>query len=864
MGSPKGWTLATKKLSAWYPDTLHGRYAAVALSLALLTMLAAAVANWYVERSHERNLQNVELRRALTETTRRLRNAIWDTEYSLRAYLLSPTNEHKDAIHDGFNQALALLAKLSPPDNQLVGLRVAGEDLKRRLLRLRIEVNRLIVIRTDPAQLFPSMPVLRDVLSPSNREFYTAATLAMEEMAENDEKQTPAYELFQEVRHLWTRMIGVFRLYLVNHTGLFGDPDEGIRVQDRNLDILHSEIQNLLGQIQVLNNDGQLGLQSADSLAHMREIAATWYKAYRDVREQHSGDRWRADIPLLKTTIEPGFRSVWEGLETIERHIQASADRDAEALGWLASGAANALWGLAALLVLFTGAGYFYIKRIILQPIATVTQALRAEARATDGLGEAPELPRLPADQPRETRELTQAFFSMREQIRQRQAALHFQATHDNLTGLPNRVYITERIRHMVVSPERDGSGFALLLLDLDRFKEINDTLGHQFGDQILEQVSARLTFELRDEDIVARWGGDEFLLLLPDASLHYAEQAAEAVLKALQKGFLIQDMKLHVGGSIGIAVYPDHGLDAATLIRHADVAMYEAKRNGGGHTCYDPELDPNSVRRLALVANLRDAVERGELDIHYQAQRHLKDGSISGVEALVRWQHPERGPISPMELIPLAEQNGLIRKLTLFMLEGALQQWRTWRNQGLKLELAVNLSAWNLQDANLDRQLAALLEHFKVDVSQLTLEITESAMMSNPEQAITVMSRLAGMGVKLAIDDYGTGFSSLSYISRLPVKALKIDKSFVTDMCRNDHDAIIVRSTIDLAHNLGLSVTAEGVEDRDTLNLLEILRCDTVQGYYIARPLDGKTLADWLSRKEDGTILPMRSPSSR
>lgn len=431
--------------------------------------------------------------------------------------------------------------------------------------------------------------------------------------------------------------------------------------------------------------------------------------------------------------------------------------------------------------------------------------------------------------------------------LRNQNARLIHQALHDDLTDLPNRTLLFDRVEQALHRAHRDGRPLALFLMDLDRFKEVNDTLGHHFGDYVLQQVGKRLSEALRETDTVARLGGDEFAVLIPQADAEDARSCAEKLLAALDVAIPVNGMSISVKTSIGIALYPLHGKDAETLLQHADVAMYQAKRNNLGFSLYAQDQDPHSVRRLTLIGELRDAINTDQLVLHYQPKVHLRQQRTVGVEALVRWQHPTLGLIQPDEFIPLTEQHGLISGLTEWVLREAIDQCREWRARGINLRIAVNLSAHSLHNLALPDQISALIAESGMPPCQLDIELTESAMMANLSNAMAILEQLSKMGVRLSIDDFGTGMSSLSYLKRLPVNELKIDKSFVIDMAEDENNAVIVRSIIDLSHNIGREVVAEGVQDRDALQLLEMLGCDTAQGYYISRPRSAEDLESWL-----------------
>jgi len=416
---------------------------------------------------------------------------------------------------------------------------------------------------------------------------------------------------------------------------------------------------------------------------------------------------------------------------------------------------------------------------------------------------------------------------------------LEYQALHDSLTGLPNRAML-HRATADTLRANNGKKGLALLLLDLDKFKEVNDTLGHRTGDQLLKLVAARLQATLMPFDaLLSRLGGDEFAILLRDcASPETATDIAHILVAALRQPLEVEGIFIELGGSIGVAVYPMHGGTSHALLRCADVAMYAAKAQGMGVSLYNNTYDAHNPRRLAMITDLGTAIRNKQLKVHYQPRYDLQQRQWRGCEALLRWQHPSLGFIPPCEFVQFAETSDLIRPLTLLVARGAIEQIRAWRDRGLNIAVSVNLSTRNLLDVTLPEALSGLLEEYGVPPSALELEITETALMTDPERAMQVVARIAELGMALSIDDFGTGYSSLAYLKRLPLHALKIDRSFVMDMLDDEQDAIIVRSTIGLAHSLGLRVIAEGVENSATLEQLREFGCDEVQGYLLGRPL--------------------------
>jgi diguanylate cyclase (GGDEF)-like protein len=446
-------------------------------------------------------------------------------------------------------------------------------------------------------------------------------------------------------------------------------------------------------------------------------------------------------------------------------------------------------------------------------------------------------------------------------QTRRTIEALEHQARHDQLTGLPNRLLLLERTQAALDLATQDGGlPGALLLIDLDRFKEVNDTFGHYAGDRVLEQIGRRLREGVMDSALVARLGGDEFAVLLEGVTRAQAEDVSRQLLGVLDEAVVVEGQRLRAGGSIGLVDFPADGADPDTLLRRADVAMYVAKRTRSGFVRYERQLDEHTPERLALAAELREAIEQDELVLFYQPQVELASGRVTSVEALVRWPHPRRGLIPPGEFLAMAENTGQMEQLTRCVLRIALRQCRSWLNTGRNLRISVNVFANDLHDG-FPEVVARLLSDHRVPARWLQLEITEDAMMTDPQRAEKVLRQLHQIGVGISIDDFGTGYSSLAYLGQLPLDELKIDRSFIVGMRQSARLAAIVRSTVGLAHDLGLVVVAEGVEDNATADQIREFGCDVLQGYLASKPLEAAVLEEWLkSRTFSGLQLADRA----
>ncbi|NOX76168.1 MAG: EAL domain-containing protein [Gammaproteobacteria bacterium] len=531
-------------------------------------------------------------------------------------------------------------------------------------------------------------------------------------------------------------------------------------------------------------------------------------------------------------------------------YIHMAFASNAEDLLSSLAGTRNRIFAIAAVAMLLTAlVALLVFQRTTLTPLLALTQQLRYIQKDKAHLGRQIEVRGIT-----EIAELAANFNNMSRELDTLYRTLENMAFTDALTGMANRTLFYDRLEQTLLKAQRDKIEFSLFMMDLNRFKKVNDTLGHHIGDHILQEVGRRLHKVLRKSDTVARLGGDEFAALLP--TTEYDEGSiivAEKVVHSLGQAIQAEGHHLTVGVSIGIVHFPRDGENANLLMRRADVAMYQAKQQGKGFAFYDPSMDSDNLFELTMEAELRAAVKAGAFDLHYQPKIDLKTGKIYGVEALIRWTHPEHGFIAPDKFIPLAEQSGLVKPLTEWVLDNALAQCARWHKQGIKISVAVNLSAHSLNDLGLLNTVRHALGRAKIAPEWLTLELTETTIMSDAVLALNTLTRLDAMGVRLSVDDFGTGYSSLAYLKRLPVDEIKIDKSFVMDMADDASDAVIVRSTIDLAHNMGLSVVAEGIESREIWNQLFELNCNSGQGFYMSRPIPAEELEHWLKESPWG-----------
>ncbi len=826
--------------------SLRSRYLFVATLVCIMLIGGAILANWYARDVSRNNSEALELRNDVTASIGAIRSRIWKANNALNASLIFPRAENEyeyDIIAnlDGAEEELATLAANPAMDN--AGLSDQVQALRESLSLLTDKVQYLMTQRQDLNWTYPLLPFINQKLLEPHDRFETAAALALQEIAEDDGRPYASrlYGEFDEVRDLWRRKILNFRAVIIRFAWL---NSVDVAPQERNITDLNEAISERLATLQRQKAQGELGLESEAALKQMQEASERWQENWAAVRELRSSSIWRADIHYVGTEINRYQQQVFNTLASIEENITTWSAKNVAIVQQAAGQISNVLWGLAGVALAFVILVYLMIDRSVLQPIAAIAESLSTRGEES--------LSGLDKRSSREIHRLITAFNVMRNQVHQRQMALEHQTLHDALTGLPNRVLMQDRLEQAIQLMKRNNGSMALLLLDLDRFKEVNDSLGHQVGDELLQQVGQRLEMLLRNSDTVARLGGDEFAIVAPNTDNRQAAQFAEKIAQAIKDVFQVGKQNLYVGVSIGVAVYPHHGTDAGTLIRHADIAMYNAKRNNLDYSLYELTRDKRRVDKLALVGDLHDELENTEnLQLYYQPLIDLFSHEVVAVEALLRWSHPQLGTVSPEQIIKMAEHTGLIAPLTQWVIDTTLSETSHLRQAGKRLGVAVNLSAWNMQDPELPTTIARILEKHAVPGGQLTLEITESAMMSDPVRARKILMQLGKMGLNLAVDDFGMGFSSLGYLKMLPVNELKIDKSFVTNMRGDKNDAIIVHSIIELAHNLGLRVIAEGVENQQTLSQLQQRKCDMAQGFHISPPLPADALQQWLQDQQ-------------
>lgn len=826
------------------PKQAHSLRARYFLTTMVISIVVTALATGSYFRTLEVNKKyNDRLHQADQQLaqTARLRNTIASLYQQVDEFLLDPTRVGvRERIREGGFAELERILAQARAETPPFGSDAAYARLERGLATLGEEIDRLIATRLNPNIQYPAMALSAETMGLHQAEVNSGLEILLDEIRNGafepvDPKVLPT---ILETAVLWTQSISQMRIYLANRLASF--TTDILEAQARSLEALLGGFYNHLERLQALYAEEPDSFLGAETLTQIRRHSKAWVETFAEVRRINESERWREDNHLKKTRVIPAVEALYAELDGLAGHLAERRQSLSKLLEENIQEKNLLLAGVILLFMLYTAILLLSLELMVFRPIGKVTQGLKARAFGIDH-------PQFHRRLSKETRQLVDAFEEMDAEVANRERMLEYQARHDPLTALPNRVMLHDRLDWHIEQARAAGRPLCLLLIDLNNFKEINDSLGHQTGDILLVAVAQSLKQCMRATDTVARLGGDEFGVLLPDTDPRQAAMLAKRLKAAFKTPFSVDAYQIQADASIGIAVHPRDGENYDLLMQRADVAMYHAKRNRAEYAFYNPDTDTNSPDRIALIGDLRQAIEQNRLELWFQPQKELASGRITGAEALLRWNHPRLGAINPERIVEIAEQTGVINRLSRWVLERALAECRRWKEAGFVLQVSVNISVHNLANELFPNRVKEILTRSGLDPCNVTLEITESAVMSNPGQAIRMLDKLVGFGVQLAIDDYGTGFSSLAYLKKLPLQAIKIDKTFVTHMETSPNDRVIVKSTVEMGRNLGLKVVAEGIETPAAETLLAEMGCDLMQGYRLARPLPADEFLRWL-----------------
>jgi diguanylate cyclase (GGDEF)-like protein/PAS domain S-box-containing protein len=969
-------------------NSIRGRNLYVSALFSALLLIAALVAQNHVGTAASATSGNLTNRYAVNDLIRDLNNDIWLTENNLQRYMLQPEEPLRIETLGLLDHIRADIEDIprQPWGSQAPEALENIRSLSVALGKLRSEIDRLMIIRVEPNQLYPAIPIISEVLVPAHTEFYNAATLAMDDadLLSDIPAQQQVHRTFSETRHAWSMMILAFRSYMSFRSGLFpGDWRDGTHQQLQHVDEYYATVSRLMDQLSEMEKQGVLEFQQSDSLAGMRTQKKKWRSAYEKAILVHNSTAWRADAPLLKESIQPLFLQIWTTLRGLEKNLLAESAGDMAQMTRIANGLSNILWLVFAIVIAMTMAFYLLIEHTARRPMARVALALKAEAHGSSHIT-------LPATGTIETQDLVDAFDHMRQQVHSRQQRLetilgnaaegivtfdatgsieslntaavrlfgyteheavgadisllipppethdmcdgymeHFMrgdiqrlvghegevtgrhkdgarfpmalkvseielegkplytglvsdiserkavvehlkfiAEHDGLTGLFNRSYFQTELEHAVERIKRDGQTYALLYIDLDNFKYVNDTLGHAAGDHLLIEIAAILNKRARKSDLTARLGGDEFTVLLHDVNIEQAVLVADSFRLALADYvFKHGSEPVDIGCSIGVAMVTYATQSSAQALSHADIACHLAKRGGRNRVHLFRSADESSVSAMSLdmgwSRRIKETIENGRFALACQPIVDTRTHEIESYEVLIRMLDDNNEIILPGGFMPSAERFGLAVEIDKWVIVNAIETLVEQRKTLARLRYSINLSGQTLSDHSVCDLILDTLTQSGLDPAALTFEVTETVAIADMALAEDFLGQLQKIGCRTALDDFGSGLSSFAYLRDLPVDSVKIDGRFVKSLAENPVDQAMVKAMNDIAHALGKKTVAEFVENHECFELLKELGVDYAQGYHLGRP-DIVTPCKAISEHTGNAVVCLLSPSPR
>lgn len=840
------------------PGSLRSRYITLTLLLAIIVISVVLLFYKGIISTKQNVAEQLLVIQEDHSTLNRIKIDLLETYRNIDLFLLDPSQgNHADTAHSLISSSLvkvrefALRHRLGDLD-----VRQEAQRLATKYSNLKESVTALTELRMDIQRQYPGMSISAFDMTGPQQQVINSLLILIQEIESGNliPESKELYPLLLKSYTLWTRAISQMRIYMANRLASFST--ELLLSQANSLENLHNKFLEDVERLGWLYTTED-SFEGETAIRSIEKSARQWMNLFEQVRAVSESDKWRGDSHTMKTVVIPLTDEISSSISKLESWLSTQENGVVEQHRKNTDTLSTLLFSIIGLFMLFALGLILSLDMMVFRPIASVTEALRSKAYNHKS-------PALIDSDSREIRYLIEAFQQMDAEVDQRQDALEHQALHDYLTGLPNRFMLNQRIEYQLLTSAQSNQPFTLFLMDLDNFKDINDSLGHAAGDILLHKVAMELSQTVRKIDTVARLGGDEFAILLPDMARDESQKLAKAILHTLQQPFKLEGKLISVGISIGIVSYPSDGTDIKSLLQHADIAMYHAKRQKTGFSFYNSKEDFFHENRLSLISDLKDAIENDDLDLHFQPQIDVKTNRVCGAEALLRWHHPTHGEIKPDKTIELAEYAGTIHQLSLWVIGTAMKECAAWHAAGHNISVSVNLSVLDLANQNLSGEIGALLKQYRLSPFYLTLEITENGMMENPGHSIDMLNGLSQMGINLAIDDFGTGFSSLTYLKKLPINTIKIDKSFVLDMDINESDEIIVQSTINLGHNLGLKVVIEGIEHHELMEMASHYGCDQAQGFFFGRPQQGDEFLQFLEKSRNGfdSLAPAKRPA--
>ena len=831
--------------------SLRKRFIFIAIASTLSLILLSISAKFYFSADSEQRLSSSKQRLYAATDLNEISRKITSSYKTLNLFLFSPHESHASSFSTLLHEVNQLLLNLKENSWLVKSSEKNLIAIQNVLISLEVEAEKLFLIRSDVFKMYPGLSSASDYQLQSYSEVVNLIGVSLNELGADGEAGNRLYLDLLEYKDYWRRLVNLHRIYALNLTADI-DSNNAV-IQEKNIEEMLALMKTFMSQNfdYILQGNYYDGLETEDAIKQFPAMMEKWSKGFYLMKKYSRKEEWRADVPVLLNSIDPKYESINMEIEYIHKALSLSAAKDLKEQNFSYNIISELTWFLIVLFIGSLTLIYFLMNRTLINPISSMAKSIRDNNLVSWSPGKN-------YIKSSEVDEFASAYTDMQSQVIARQNQLEHLALHDSLTNLPNRILILDRISQSIKNSKRYVQQCVLVLLDLDRFKEINDTLGHLVGDKILCIVAERLTQCLRKTDTVARLGGDEFAILLTNADSDLVEELVMKFVESLHNVFHVDEHSLYIGSSLGVAIYPHHGNSPEELLKHADVAMYVAKNSNVDYSIYNHKDDIYNLKKLDLLTEIKFALDDKQLYLKYQPIYSLVGSEIIGFECLLRWNHPIYGEVMPDDFIPNAEQTGLIKRITERVINMALENVSVLREYVEKAYVSVNVTAWDLQDENFINIVNNGLKKNKLSADAILFELTERSMMNDSSRVQSTLKILSDSGIKFAIDDFGTGFSSMSYLKQLPVNTLKIDKSFISGMLNNIDDKLIVHSIIGLAHNLGLSIIAEGVEDKETITILEALECDAIQGYYYSKPL---VLEDIISNLTNDKIYYLNRP---
>lgn len=852
MPPPAHLTFHTSLLHYFGLNTLRSRYLAAVVAGSIIVTLLSLNGWWSLETVTDSQLAKIQHRAQALDT---MSNSVMLThtlETQVYRFISMPTHEGQTMMQQTMAAHGATLDKLmnNPWIQGDNNLREQVNTLNQASTILTNKVKRLIEIRSDQKQWFPLLTIMQEKMLAQSIEFNSALELMSQELTADlsDPTNIEVYKTLMEIRNNWQLMLLEFRLFVTNSVAVFTEePERMILPRISNVETYYHHVTSLLDKLREFERAGKLDLIGQSSLQDMDVLVIKWKENFQRISSDFRSDNWRHDLVYLRESVEPQLTQFHQLSTDVQNEMNTTSAQDITQLTEVARHFSSFMIYLALGLIIAGLIGFYIFHRTILLPIARVAQALKDEASGRQGII-------IPHSTAEEIQDLTQAFASMRDQIRAREAHLDHMAHHDALTQLPNRTLFQLRLEHALVQSKRNNTQVGLMFLDLDRFKQINDTLGHDVGDQLLTVVANKLANCMRSSDTIARLGGDEFAIILENIIADdQLIAAANKILKEFIAPITIDHHELHTTTSIGIALGPRDAATVDALTKNADIAMYHAKSLGRNNLkFYSQEMTSEVIYKVTLENQLHHAIENQEFRLYYQPIVDLRSGRVISTEALLRWQHPERGLLAPGEFLVVLNESGLIKPLTQWILREVGRQYMIYKNAGhADVRISVNLCGSVFRHDSILDMVVSAIEHTRMDPRGLILEITEDTLLEDIHGAQQALRTLQGMGIQIALDDFGTGQSSLNHLRQSPIDIVKIDRDFIRDVPTDNSDSELVDAIIAMTHKLHIKVVAEGVETQQQLDFLRWRKCDAIQGYYISRPVPAETVMTFFNEPQ-------------